>query len=638
MSMLGLGLRVPALRWILFCALLAAVGFVGPGVDVQAGDSPPYSSGDVFAGVGGGKINHYGPSGNLIAVLDDQNSDSRGVCFDASGNLYATNFTADTASKFDSLGHLLQKSWGGSLSSDPEGCAIDRSGNIYIGEAAGDLKLTKFSSDGRVLATYQPQAESVGVDWIDIASDQCTIYYTSEGSTVKRFDVCKSTQLPDFAKDLPDSCYAIRIRENGEVLLGCSNQVLRLGANGSVVRKYSAASLGESQSLFALNLDTDGTSFWTAGFDSSIVYKVDIATGNKLLSFKADGVTGLAVFGEPLAGGPVGAHSTLANSVPDLGHVSIDLKVIGTNLLLALISLLAITFTKELFNSTVEENYAEILSWFAFLAPLARRISTSVPLRKNTIAAFLAFAAVGGFLYGFLEPQFGRQAELTAAMFLGMAAALAIVVLVHAFAAAAYARARTESVPELRFFPAVVVVAVVCVVVSRITNFQPGYIYGIFAAVAFVPSLSRQDQGRSVAAAAAAIFVLSLAAWLAWTPVRVLAGQAGAGFPILVLENLLVLTFVLGFEWLVFGLLPLRFLEGEKLFGWNRWIGMAILFVAMFVCLHILFDPGTRGRFVLGDNIPVLTWVGLFLAFGLFSIGIWAYFRYRARNADVAEA
>jgi DNA-binding beta-propeller fold protein YncE len=46
-------------------------------------------------------------------------------------------------------------------------------------------------------------------------------------------------------------------------------------------------SLGESDSLglFALNLDPDGTSFWTAGVQSNRVVRVDIASGAVLASF-----------------------------------------------------------------------------------------------------------------------------------------------------------------------------------------------------------------------------------------------------------------------------------------------------------------------------------------------------------------
>jgi hypothetical protein len=55
--------------------------------------------------------------------------------------------------------------------------------------------------------------------------------------------------------------------------------------------------------LFALNLDPDGTSFWTAGILTGKVRKVDISTGNVLQSWTAGIVTdaaGLAIFNEPI--------------------------------------------------------------------------------------------------------------------------------------------------------------------------------------------------------------------------------------------------------------------------------------------------------------------------------------------------
>ena len=61
-------------------------------------------------------------------------------------------------------------------------------------------------------------------------------------------------------------------------------------------------SIGENDSggLFALNLDPDGNSFWTAGVDSGMVYRVDIESGAVLTAFNSGtgGVSGLAVHGE----------------------------------------------------------------------------------------------------------------------------------------------------------------------------------------------------------------------------------------------------------------------------------------------------------------------------------------------------
>src|SRR3989442_15088813 len=53
--------------------------------------SVPYSLGDVFAGVGNGKINHYGPTGTLKEVLDTTTGaanppgNETGMCFDPTG-------------------------------------------------------------------------------------------------------------------------------------------------------------------------------------------------------------------------------------------------------------------------------------------------------------------------------------------------------------------------------------------------------------------------------------------------------------------------------------------------------------------------------------------------------------------------
>src|SRR5689334_2175711 len=55
-----------------------------------------YAVGDVFAGVGAGKVNHYGGCGTLLEVLNTGSGslEETGMCFDAAGNLYATNWTA----------------------------------------------------------------------------------------------------------------------------------------------------------------------------------------------------------------------------------------------------------------------------------------------------------------------------------------------------------------------------------------------------------------------------------------------------------------------------------------------------------------------------------------------------------------
>ena len=226
------------------------------------------------------------------------------MCFDASGNLYSTNFEDNSVSKFDSSGNLLVAHYAGPFNAAPESCVFDSSGNMYVGQADGTGNILKFDSTGTLTDTLTVAHDDRGSDWIDLASDQCTLFYTSEGSKVLRYNACTHTQLADFAIGLPAPCYALRIRTNGEVLVTCAAQVVRLDSSGTNIGSTTAVSLGLT-SLFAMNLDPDGTSFWTAGFNQDKVVKADITTGNVVGSFTFTGVgnsnAGLTVFGEPLA-------------------------------------------------------------------------------------------------------------------------------------------------------------------------------------------------------------------------------------------------------------------------------------------------------------------------------------------------
>jgi hypothetical protein len=269
-----------------------------------------FQLGDIFAGVGQGHILHFQPSGALVETLDTGSlaPEDTGMCFDGAGSLYTTNFAADNMTKFDNFGTRLTFPWGGPFSLHPESCVVDASSNIYVGEVDGNNRITKYTSSGAFLASWQPATTSRGLDWIDLAADQCTMYYTSEGSTIKRFNVCTNTQLPDFASGLPIHCYALRIRSNGEVMVACQTELIRISSGGVVLQHYPTTNYPGTSFFFAANLDPNGTSVWTGDYPTGLLYKINIATGAAELHFVAQpqgtSMAGLAVFGELTQGQP----------------------------------------------------------------------------------------------------------------------------------------------------------------------------------------------------------------------------------------------------------------------------------------------------------------------------------------------
>lgn len=280
----------------------------------QAAHAVLYQNGDVFIGLGKGKIGHYKSDGTFIENLATtvSSGENTGMCFDGTGDLYVTNWTVGKMTKFDNAGALLIHPWGlNPFSAHPEDCLVNMAGDVYAGEVDGANKLTKFDQAGNFIADWSPATQVRGMDWFDLAADQKTIFYTSEGSSIKRFDVStpSGTQLADFKTGLSGPCYALRIRDNGEVMVACTNQVYQLDSSGVVLQTYTKASLGFSSSalLFAMNLDPDGTSFWTANYFNGKIVRAKISDGSVLTTFTvAPDVTsaGLAIFGELTVGGP----------------------------------------------------------------------------------------------------------------------------------------------------------------------------------------------------------------------------------------------------------------------------------------------------------------------------------------------
>ena len=133
-----------------------------------------------------------------------------------------------------------------------------------------------------------------------MAADQCTIFYTSEGGKIKRFNVCTNTQLPDFA-NIGGNSFALRLLPpfdgSGGLLVANFTTVKRLDGTGAVIQSYDAA--GQDQ-WFALSLDPNGTSFWSGSLNTGTFFRLNISTGAVEVGPIATGseLDGLCVKGE----------------------------------------------------------------------------------------------------------------------------------------------------------------------------------------------------------------------------------------------------------------------------------------------------------------------------------------------------
>jgi cysteine-rich repeat protein len=279
--------------------------------------------GDVFAAVGDGKYNVFSNTGLFKETIDTGFSGAftTGCAFNQdSSKLYTTAFGASKVFVFDTTHpHTVVQTIDTSPGLDTESIVFDAAGNFYVGHASGDFKIRKYNASGTFLESYSAAIHFSGTDWIDLATDQCTLFYTSQGRSVKRFDVCANTQLTDFAT-LPDDgvAYALRLLPPGDgtggLLVADNNNIKRLNGTGNVVQKYDSP--GEDN-WFSLNLDHDGTSFWSGDAGTRNFYHFGIDSGNILGGPFPSGASflfGICLLGE------VTAASTCGNGIVQTGE------------------------------------------------------------------------------------------------------------------------------------------------------------------------------------------------------------------------------------------------------------------------------------------------------------------------------
>jgi hypothetical protein len=364
------------------------------------------------------------------------------------------------------------------------------------------------------------------------------------------------------------------------------------------------------------------------------------------------------------------ATTSLPDSVPGPLDISLDPVVVAQSAAVAAGVVALVPFPAALFNSTLEQHYGEVMAAVArfraalaslmagvltrirgWLATRRRReasgpqapddplpsapVATSGPAPSpeadqvgrlwRTPAGIALFLLASALLYSLLDPTVGLDLDSLATV-LGLLAGLAGVVAAWIVPTWLLAR-RSGAGVVVRALPATLAIAVGCVLLSRIADFQPGYLYGLVVGALFSRELGTAGEARIAAGAAGTGLAGALLAWLLLPLVRA-GGGPDAAFGAAVAETAFVTMVVAGLEGAVFAMLPLRFLPGERVRAWDRRVWAALLGLGTFGFGHILLHPSS-GYLADTTRTSFLTVVGLLVTFGLASVAFWAWFRFR---------
>ncbi len=283
-------------------AALTTVGAAAIGVALAVGEPHAaklrsFTKGDVIVSFQDGSVQWHRADGSLYSTLNGTvPGEAEGMRFDAAGNLYVSHWCVNgdctignTIEEFETHGRSLG-AVGSGYNCNPHAIDFDSAGHLFVGQADCTADVLKFTL-GQPPTAYSVAQENRGSFWIDLAPDNCTIFYTSWGADILRYNTCTRTQLPHFnAMPLPGGeTHGLAILSDGGVLVSSGAVVSRLNATGIVVQSYSIAS--EPQYWAGLDLVGDGT-FWAVNYYTSNLHRFNLSTGALTQSFG----TGAPVF------------------------------------------------------------------------------------------------------------------------------------------------------------------------------------------------------------------------------------------------------------------------------------------------------------------------------------------------------
>ncbi len=350
-------------------------------------------------------------------------------------------------------------------------------------------------------------------------------------------------------------------------------------------------------------------------------------------------------------------------SVPLPTQISTDPGVIGTNFGLALLFAVIFGFTSTLFNNTLKANGDRITR---ALAPVSRALrrgeDSGRPLFRRLGNAMVAFAlrssalrrvaprtphisrrwlerlvivVLAALIYAFLDPTFGFSHH-------GVGIYFALLITVAAVTMAwegiqAFVSARGYRIAAaVKLFPAAIAIAVLCVLLSRLSGFTPGYLYGFVGGLAFLGGHPEErKRGRLVLVGAVCLLAVSLAAWFLAMPLSKVA--EGGSWWATFLQSICAGIFVAGLEGLLFGLVPLSFMEGGSLFRWSKVLWSAMFGVALFLFWHVLLNKNSKygAAFENTNTQVVLALLGFWT---VITVGTYLLFRRSRPRAPAAQA
>jgi hypothetical protein len=371
---------------------------------------------------------------------------------------------------------------------------------------------------------------------------------------------------------------------------------------------------------FSVTVTPPGDDATTITSHTSVAPVVVVPSDDATQQPLADGAGGPPIGQRPADG--FDSPSTFASTLPTFGSFPITPTTVAVTGGIAVAFLLLVAFPSELLEDTIRENYDRAFGW---LAPVRRRVDRARGrfggMLRNPWAGIALSVVATAVILGFADPSFGFTGA-SVRLLLGMLISV-VVINIGIYALVLRLAKRSYGVTgTLRSLPGALIIVALSVLVSRIADISPGFLFGLVLAVVYTGKIQDAQRAKLVILTTGLTIAAGILAWLGYSA---LVTTHGSGFWYeLGLETLVAITLE-AVGTLIITMLPLTFLDGKVIFTWNKW-AWAGVYALTIVVFAVIVMPISNNWGAM--TAPIFGWGTLFVVFAIVAFGTWAVFRF----------
>lgn len=336
----------------------------------------------------------------------------------------------------------------------------------------------------------------------------------------------------------------------------------------------------------------------------------------------------------------------LTTHIPTPMDISTSPAVVGTNLLLAALAMVAFAVASEVLDRTLaahEARLQQVIRPARWLGRVQQRLDAALSTRLrggpwHDRLRLVGIVAIYGLLFSLLQP--GWQPFSVTGFYLLAAMTVACAAVGLSGSATKWAVARRLQLPAgLGLRPANLLLAGASTGMSRAFSLIPGLMFGKPEAFHFgADSSDDPRQGKVLGAGALMLTGVGAVAWLATIPTALLTRAELPGWlegGIGGLQALLLLVFAVAVQGLFIEMLTFPATAGRFLSRRHRLLWIACLVGVTFVFWHTLINPGGRLASAL-QTANVVFFLAVVAAFVLFAFALHSYVGRQTRGQPAA--